>query len=628
MEVIVQDEQRIHSAMNKFLDGRALPANLVPKTIERSWIRLRNAGIEPGHRAKFEAERELNPDACRYEAGTLIDAAVPAMKNLSRSLGSPNWAVLCIDRNGVIVSSILDRSCALGGLTRSLQTGRTVRESQVGTNAPACVLEDQKPIVVQGAQHFLQDLRDYRCVASPIFGPDGEIVGALDVTGLGVEIHPWLIGQVVHSARQIENLLLRQIEGARLVGLHHMREFLGTAAEGVLAIDDHGRVLAGNRAACEMLESDVRSIKGMPVNQLLDRFDPDFPEQADHEAMMASVSGSMLYVRRYARPVRSRAPSSARIAKPVCPAGIVSDPGLSLLTEKATKAYARSLPVLVLGETGTGKEVLARAVHEAAKPGRPFVAINCSAVPESLIESEIFGHVEGAFTGARKGGAPGLLEQASGGTLFLDEIGDAPLPLQAKLLRVLQEGTVRRLGGQREIQVDLSVVSATHRDIAKMIAEGAFREDLYYRLNGMSLTLPPLRDRTNLLELVDEFMVRFSARGEHPQLTEDARKALLGYSWPGNIRQLQQVIRAAVALADDVGAIGLDDISQHISLGLSPPSSEAIDAGATLSDAQTELIEKTLESLDFNVAKTARALNISRTTIYNRLRKSSDKRTH
>jgi transcriptional regulator of acetoin/glycerol metabolism len=622
MELIVQDERRIHSAMHKFLDGQDLPANLVPKPVERSWIRLRDAGVEPGSRARFEADEGVMRRDFPDQASSLVDAAMPAMQNLRRSLGSPNWAVLCIDRSGTIVSSLFDGKCSFDALTRSLQNGRTVSESNVGTNAPACVLEDRKPVIVHGAQHFLQDLKHYRCVASPIFGPDGELVGALDVTGLGVEIHPWLIDQVLLSARQIENSLFRKLDGARLVGLHHMREFLGTAAEGVLALDDQGRVIAGNRAACKMLESDVRSIRGTPVDRLLDRFSSRFSARAVDETVLPNSSGNMLYARLYSQSSDvSRASARTTVCVP-SRGPLVAEPAVASLTEKARRAYARGLPVLILGETGTGKEVLARTLHLATKPGRPFIAVNCSAIPENLIESEVFGYADGAFTGARKGGAQGLIEQASGGTLFLDEIGDAPLQLQAKLLRVLQEGTLRRLGSQQEIKVDLSVVSATHRDIQKMIGSGEFREDLFYRLNGVALTLPPLRARLDVSDLIHSFLEQFAAPGERPKMSQAAMDALRAYSWPGNIRQLQQVVRASLALADDVEAIDISDLPMEIA-GRQPVPAAATGAdAASLSEAQTDLIQKTLESMDYNVAKTARALKISRTTIYNRMRKS------
>jgi transcriptional regulator of aroF, aroG, tyrA and aromatic amino acid transport len=224
------------------------------------------------------------------------------------------------------------------------------------------------------------------------------------------------------------------------------------------------------------------------------------------------------------------------------------------LKVRAARVAAVDAPLLIVGETGTGKELVAQACHAASvRADAPFLALNCAALPESLAESELFGYVSGAFSGAQRGGKPGLIEMAEGGTVFLDEIGEMSLYLQAKLLRFLNEGRFRRIGSEREVQVNVRIISATHRNLRKMVAEGGFREDLFYRLNVLQLEVPPLRERPDeILLLARHFIQRACAQAQKPQcrLTARACAALVANSWPGNVRQLQNVVFRAITMSD------------------------------------------------------------------------------
>jgi transcriptional regulator with PAS, ATPase and Fis domain len=291
---------------------------------------------------------------------------------------------------------------------------------------------------------------------------------------------------------------------------------------------------------------------------------------------------------------------------------------------RARSAYDRGVPVLVVGETGTGKELVARALHYwGARSKGPFIAVNCASLPESLVEAELFGHVEGAFTGARRGGAQGRLELASGGTLFLDEIGDMPLPSQAKLLRVLQERCVVRLGDTHERPIDVALVCATHQDLPQLIAEKAFRQDLYYRINGLCVTLPPLRLRVNVLDLARHLLREQSAC----DLSKAAEQVLLSHPWPGNLRQLSHVIACATALVGDGRTIEPkhfpeDFLASATGAVHATPSRSSATSLVTLDQAEAELIERALRACQGNVSAAARALGVSRSTLYNKLKRS------
>ena len=296
--------------------------------------------------------------------------------------------------------------------------------------------------------------------------------------------------------------------------------------------------------------------------------------------------------------------------------------------------FAKQVPILLQGATGTGKEAFAKALHHSGLWfDKPFVTVNCAAIPESLIESELFGYTRGAFTGAVKEGRVGKILQSNGGTLFLDEIGDMPLMLQTRLLRVIEEREVVPLGSDQAIPVTLHVISATHRDIRRMIEDGEFREDLYYRLNGITLHLPLLRDRGDKAELIRTLLREENSDQESIEIAEDAFQKLLDYSWPGNIRQLRNALRTASALCRD-GIIRLSNLPQEILHTETRPSVPASAAGhvdaaaaavnlpsAALRDAECAALLRELERMHWNISRTAQALGISRNTLYRKIHK-------
>jgi DNA-binding NtrC family response regulator len=282
-------------------------------------------------------------------------------------------------------------------------------------------------------------------------------------------------------------------------------------------------------------------------------------------------------------------------------------------------------PVLILGETGTGKELVARTIHELSQRARgPFVAVNCSAIPETLLESELFGHEKGAFTGAMAR-RPGYFELADGGTIFLDEIAEMSSNLQAKYLRVLQDSQVRRIGGHDEVSVDVRVVCATNKDVVKAVQEGAFREDLYYRVNVLTIPLPPLRRRPeDILLLAEAFMTEFNDKYERQVrgIDEAALKLLREHAWPGNVRELRNVIERAVVSCED-GLITADCLP-IAPLGAAPSERAnvvVLPVGTTLDDGEKQLILRTLQSVNNNKTRAAEILGTTPKTLHNKARR-------
>jgi DNA-binding NtrC family response regulator len=303
------------------------------------------------------------------------------------------------------------------------------------------------------------------------------------------------------------------------------------------------------------------------------------------------------------------------------PGLIAQSPAMHAVLDLVERVAPTDATVLIQGESGTGKEVIAKAVHHASpRAGRPFVAVNCGAVPETLLESELFGYVRGAFTGATVSKV-GLFEEADGGTLFLDEIAEMPAALQVKLLRALQSGEVRRLGATQAATIDVRVLAATNGDLPTRIAQGSFREDLFYRLNVIQMVLPPLRDRReDIPALAEHFLARAAAKlGRTLRLSPGALERLLRYPWPGNVRELENAIERAAILAR-TETVEPDDLPPHVSAGLQLGPSPALPRQITLADAERAHILQTLERFGRNHSGAAEALGIGRTTLWRKLK--------
>ncbi|MBL8340625.1 MAG: sigma-54-dependent Fis family transcriptional regulator [Rubrivivax sp.] len=509
----------------------------------------------------------------------LHDHAAPVMSLLRDQIARTESMVVLTDAVGTIIHSVGDDDFLDRASKVALRTGANWSEGAKGTNAIGTALVNETPTLVHADEHYLHANQFLTCSAAPILDPRGNMLGVLDVSGDSRSYHKHTLALVRMSARMIENRWLTEdFSHALRLHFHTRAEFIGTLMEGILAVSEDGRILGANRGALEQLGLSGAALR---MNSLETLFGTTVAEMADHcrahiATPLALVTGSGRQFAGFARcnwvmwspaaataatagaPASAAAGASAAAAAPrqAAPASgsalselRAGDAQVDALVEKIRRVLDRDIPVLILGETGTGKELLARAIHaDSARARQPFVAVNCASIPETLIEAELFGYEDGAFTGARRKGAPGKIVQANGGTLFLDEIGDMPLPLQAHLLRVLQERQVMPLGSTKSVAVDLSIICATHRNLRQMIERQAFREDLYYRLNGLAVRMPPLRERSDLLALVRRILdVESGPRRHH--LAPDVQALFMRYPWPGNVRQLFQVLRTACVMA-------------------------------------------------------------------------------
>ncbi|QGZ31224.1 sigma-54-dependent Fis family transcriptional regulator [Stutzerimonas stutzeri] len=598
------------------------------RLIAESWYRsIHEHGLDPARSASHVQLEHHEIRLHQEEHHDFLAIASQGMEGLSRRLNPAGFAVLLSDRRGITLDARLPGEYSPYA-DSGLVVGSCWDESLVGTNGIGTGLAAGQPLIIHRDEHFLSSNAMLSCSVAPLFDPQGALLGCLNASCLnsgGPKQAQYLTLQLVSLyARLIENASFRQ-RYASYAMLTLGGDVGDLGNERLLALDAAGRILGANRAAfvaadqgSALLGVAVQDVLSTSLDELI-----TLTQGGQRAANLRLAGGPVLEVTlrmpaTATRRARNERGLSVVPAEPTLEHLAGEDSGLQRSVQKLRRVLDRDIPLLLTGETGTGKEAFARAIHHASARARgPFVALNCAAIPESLIESELFGYRAGTFTGASRQGMKGKLEQANGGTLFLDEIGDMPAHLQTRLLRVLAERELVPLGAATPVSLNVQLVCATHRDLPVMVAAGEFREDLYYRLNGLTIRLPALRDRADRVGLIRRVLER-EAGHERVELTAEAMERLAAYGWPGNVRQLINVLRCAVALADD-GMIGLDCLPPEIMSVPAERSSVVQSLETTRDAAEAAHLQATLEQHGGHVTSAARSLGINRATFYRKL---------
>ncbi len=650
-----QHGRQLTQARQLFFGRGDRPAGLIDPMVLRSWERCQRFGLSEADggrgydsldRATLHTEQERNHQLLRQSR--------PIMEQLYEQIRDSGSMVILADQNGLILESVGDADFVSRADRVALMAGASWDENLRGTNAIGTAIAEEAPSAILGSEHFLEHNGFLTCCASPIFGADGRLIGVLDISSDYRNQQRHTLGLVRLSSQLVEKRLFEAQHGRDILVCFHSRvDYLGSPGEGMVAVSPDGQVLAVNRAGLQLLglrradvvRRDFSMVFETTLAGVIDR------SRRDAQAICEIPAGRdrVFYVRlRGQAPLQrtigrtyddlpTAAPSRREPARaPALTLDTLNtgDAALQAAIERSRRVLGRDIPILIQGESGAGKEIFAKAFHNSGpRRNGPFVALNCAAIPESLIESELFGYQGGAFTGARKEGAPGKIQQAHGGTLFLDEIGDMPLHLQARLLRVLQERTITPLGSCKAIQVDISLLCATHRKLREEVARGSFREDLYYRLNGLAVTLPALRERGDIRTLAQRLAEAEVGQRPPVAFSDRAMAAIESYAWPGNIRQLNNVIRVAIALLDEDESL----ITEHhlpeelfdvpplpagmTAVGAAPVAAGALPplAGTSLDEIGRQAALRALEAAGGNVSAAARQLGISRNTLYRKL---------
>ena len=615
------DHAQVLRARAGIFPAQATPA---PHILD-SWSRSMRAGLHFSAAAPEAVVTDADLRRRRESAAFVRRLAQAELETLSRQIAGSNFLLAFADPDGVILDLYADNRFSMSSDDAGIIAGSCWTEALHGTNGLGTALASGQPVSVSGPEHYLLRLGRISCTAAPVRNAAGEMVGVLDASSYIESRQHHTEALVRMAATQMENsLLTHQMRQHLILAIHPRPEFLGTLSVGLIAFDEGGQLRAANARARQMLHG-LQVLPGTSFDALFgEPFGPVVARlNRGADVGLHDLLGSALATRCISRPApradatraAGASPAKAAAQRAITPAPdgdvVVQDAEVVAAFEQAQAAVRLRVPILIHGETGTGKEVLARHAHRVSGRSGAFVAVNCGALPDELFEAELFGYVGGAFTGARREGSAGLIASADGGTLLLDEVRELPLPLQAALLRFLDDGLVRQVGATATRRVDVQLLAATNADLDDEVAAKRFRADLLYRLNTVRIDLPPLRQRRDfapavrsVLRLVD------SAAG----IDDDAIARLARHAWPGNFRELRSVLTRAL-LRSPGRHLRVADIEAQLPAALTP---DAVHTSG-LQQIAAETIRREFERTGRSVSQTSRNLGVSRTTVYRHL---------
>ncbi|MBU2470100.1 MAG: sigma-54-dependent Fis family transcriptional regulator [Proteobacteria bacterium] len=628
------------------LTGKA-DRSAVRQQVAESWERCFRRGLRP-NAPKVSVKLSPAQLARIHRANAdFIQAALPFMRFLQSAVRGTGFILVLTNAEGVVLEVFGDEDILRMARDNNYVAGSSRAEEEVGTNSIGLCLIQKEPVQVTGPEHYNQRHHDWTCSSAPVFSPEGNLLGAITLSGKSSSAHRHTLGMVISAAEAIENKLKQRKADKEKSSYETLLEsLLGSISEAVIAVNHKGVVTHANQKACRMAGLSCQKMMGQSIDKvfpgqpLLMEMALNGKEHGNVEVGVDGPQGRNYFIlrpfliredekhwgfflvmserSRFFNEVRKVSGHNARFTFEDIKG---QAPEFLRQIKLANIAAGADSRVLIMGETGTGKELFAQAIHNAsARSQGPFVAINCAAIPRELIESEILGYKEGAFTGARKGGQVGKLELADGGTVFLDEVGEMPLDAQTKFLRVLQDGMITRLGDNRPMKVDVRVIAATNEDLVERVASKGFRQDLYFRLSVVELNIPPLRGRLDDLPLLVEHVlgrVSYKLGARQLSIAPEAMEVLRRYQWPGNVRELGNILEMA-AIVCDGREIEVEHLPQRIFRpGLATQVTEAVQP---MKQMETEVLKNALAECGGNVAQVSRELGLSRSTIYRRIK--------
>jgi transcriptional regulator of acetoin/glycerol metabolism len=578
----------------------------------------------------------------------LIETAEPFMKELAELVKDSHIVVVLTNAKGLILETLGDEKIMNNANQLKFIPGSYWSEEKVGTNAIGSAIEIDKPLQVNGCEHYCKQHHTWTCSAAPIHNPEGELIGILDMSGPFKRAHPHTLGMVVAAAKSVENQisLIEKNKELRIANKFSSAVF-NSMSEGIISIDKFGKVIWINKAASKMFEIDRESAKEKDIKDVIGEQptvekmlsnhqpfnDEDISVYRNKERLYLNASARILLnktgiadgyiiILRKMKAVKKMVNRMAGSEARFCFGDIIGENRyLKKVKDLGRRISKSDATVLIEGESGTGKEMMAQAIHnESLRRERVFLSINCAAIPQNLLESELFGYEGGSFTGARKKGRPGKFELASGGTLLLDEIGEMPLNMQASLLRVLQEKEINRIGGLEPIPIDVRILASTNKDLEEEVRKGNFRKDLFFRLNTVKIKMPVLSKRLDDIEkLVEHFIFILNQKSNQNihAVENEVIDLLKEYDWPGNVRELQNVIERAVLLSED-GCIRVKHLPEEFKNNVEKEVNK-IDSNSLpllkLKDMEKIMLEHSIQETK-TITEAAKILGVSRSTFY------------
>jgi len=642
--VDIQENQRYYevmlSAWERFVSSGAIDETVVRPVIARSWIRSRGYGIDPNDDKTLTVSDTQEISKRLSNASALVKVTHPLMIAAYKMISGSGFRIDVTDGEGYFLFSVGQDEVFRRDSNLNPMTGVCRNERWVGTCGIALAIIEDEPIQIKSAEHYNRHLHEWTCSSVPIHSPTEEIIGVLNISGHYTLMHRHTLGMAVGMAKAIE----LSIEHTQTIDeLRHQQKvtdlIIKEICDGLVVFDREMRVLQANPKGLEIFHSLKKNGNGL--SDLLRRNH----EIVDQE-MTAVVNRKRksFYVTRRVIPEENKGgvreflifkdlENVHKMAQRIHGkqalytfTDIIGEhEKIRKAVQEATIAAKESCPVLLVGETGTGKEMFAQAIHNASdRAGRPFVAINCSAVPAELIESELFGYETGAFTGAREGGKPGKIEMANRGSLFLDELDSMPLSMQTKLLRVLETGYVSRIGGTHDTPVDVRLISASKKNLLEEVERGVFRDDLFFRVNIITIHLPPLKEwLSDIPPLCDHFLKRLISRNVKPikGIAPEVYDIFMSHSWPGNVRELEGAIERAYIFEKGQYITPQSLPSYMHRQKIDYTEREGIPEFTTLERMELKMIEKALSLYKGNISRAASSLGIARDSFYRKMRK-------
>jgi transcriptional regulator of acetoin/glycerol metabolism len=658
------DEAAIMAAWERFLSGGEGPDSVVRHLVDTSWQRCLERQVDPTlGQAPPPLDEHLLFSLQRHHRD-LVEASAPVMAHARDFLAQTETVMALAEPAGTILNLEGDPAAIASAHGIQLLPGASWNEMICGTNAIGTAIEVGQPVQIHSAEHFCAGIKRWTCSANAIRDPrDGTVIGVIDVSGLSESYNRHSLALVVTAASRIESRLAARAMELRYRLLDRCLSRMATlASDGAVVFDHGGYPIKVNEHAeaaiaaaggdfsllrpkrIPALSTDSATASGAPP-KLPHWIQPDWIEPVIDDGRRIGCLLIVPAARRHG-PARKAGGPSDSCAGGEAGAGfgrlLGEAPALLEAIDKARQIARSRAPVVLLGETGVGKELFAKGIHQASEQnGGPFVALNCGGLSRELLASELFGYGDGAFTGARRGGALGKIEAANGGTLFLDEIGEMPVDLQPHFLRVLEQGEIYRLGENVPRKVTFRLVAATNRDLRMEVAQGRFRMDFFYRVAVTSIRIPPLRDRPGDIRRLTEHLLRqFAAeQGDKvcPAMDDDLVAALCAYSWPGNVRELHNVVESMLLTASSA-VLTLADLPPELRAGseqlrascdepLSRDEPVSRDGRATLEATEQGAIRRAIVVSQGNLTSAARHLGIAKSTLYQKLRKYGLDRT-
>ncbi len=630
--------------------------NSLKKIIQESHERSENYGVEKNrvYPGKILNNKELQKRLLSNKV--LIDIANPILIELNEFLVDSGFFIVLTDHEGCILKVLGDKRTIHEAELLNMVSGAYMDEKSIGTNAMSVALSENMPIQITSKEHFISAYHRWTCSASPIHDISGKIIGCVNLTGNSKLVHPHTLGMIISAVQAIENHLENHNIQKQLYDTNmYAFSMMNNLTYGVFAIDLNDDIHWVNDTACRSLNIRRMHLLDRPIDKIFSDWpkakkrilsnisfvDEEGKFLMDHEKYLFNaltiktkeneILGFLLTFRALSRAIRLVNKYTGMQAH-----FTFDDIYCKSSTSRNLIRYAKTVAnspttILISGESGTGKEVFAQAIHNASERKEAgFVAVNCGAISPTLIESELFGYDHGAFTGAQKGGKPGKFELAHKGTLFLDEIGEMPLDMQIRLLRALQESRITRIGGEKEISVDVRIIAATNKNLEDEVNEGRFRLDLYYRLNVINLHIPPLRKRReDILPLMKDFLKHKAQKLKKniPDLNEEVMNKMNTYDWPGNVRELENFIEKLVIFDGEIITDNTDSFTPQKTPDKSKPKSQSnFDVTEniklkSLGEIEKEAIIFTLSQTGNNMTQTAKTLGISRNALYQKIKK-------